>query len=214
MINREVRNRCIGASEIAAVCGLDSYTTAMDLYLSKRYGFEGAPSARARKGKHLERGILAMYAEDTGRTVQYLDETHQSEGYPFLAVTPDALCENEPRGVDAKLAGPDRRDEWGETEEDLPARVLCQAHAYLADYDYEVWDIAVLVGFDDFRIYTIHRERELEEIMLDLAAAFHRRYIAGDEIPDIGGSTLATRWLQQTYPKHKKPDMRPATEAE
>jgi predicted phage-related endonuclease len=40
---------------------------------------------------------------------------------------------------------------------------------------------------------------------------WHTRYIVGDERPPIDGSRDATRWLQQAFPVHQRPDMREAT---
>ena len=62
-----LRKSGIGASEIAAVCGVDPYRSALDVWLVKtgrKPGFAG--NAKTRQGQALEGPVLDMYHEDTG----------------------------------------------------------------------------------------------------------------------------------------------------
>ena len=84
----------------------------------------------------------------------------------------------------------------------------------MAGMDYDMWDVAALIGEGSPRVYTLDRDQEAERVMLARVEEWHRRYIIGDERPAIDGSEAASIWLQQAFPTHKRPDLRPATETE
>jgi predicted phage-related endonuclease len=155
-----------------------------------------------RLGKYFEKGIISYYSELTGRETEFVDQTRRDPERPFMVWTPDAICRNEPRGVDAKLVSWDQRHLWGETSNDIPARIQCQCHWYMAAEDYWVWDVAALLGANEPRIYTIERDLEIEREMLARAEEFWKRHIIGDEQPPIGDSDESARYLRERFPRN------------
>jgi predicted phage-related endonuclease len=209
----ELKRTRIGGSEVAPIFGIDDFgSTEFSVWYRKKGGGQGEDSGdnqRAMVGKALEPGILDLYTRITGRKVEYHDRTIVDPARPYMAATPDALCIGERRGVDAKLVYWDQHKLWGETANEIPHRVVMQAWWYMAAFDYDVWDICALVGLDP-RVYTIHRDREAEQRMLEHVERWHAKYILGDAIPPLGRSADAARWLQRMYPNHKRPDLREA----
>ncbi len=216
MIDHDLRNLGIGGSEVAALFGADEFKTAFDVWAYKKGGlkYAEAPNIRMLVGKCLERGVLDLYTHITGRKLEYCDVTSRNPERPYMVYTPDALCVDEPRGVDAKVVFWDQRRKWGLDADQIPLRVVFQCYWYMAAMSYPRWDVCALVGEGEPRIYTIERDLEAEGIMLERVEEWYCRYILGNERPPIGNSDEAARWLQQAYPTHKRPDLRTATPEE
>ena len=214
MIDPAVRDLGIGGSEVAAIFGCDEFRDAFDVCASKKGGLpRQEPNMRMVVGKILERGVLDLYTHITGRPHEYCDITSRHPERQWMVYTPDALVPGERRGVDAKVVWWDQRKAWGFEANEVPLRVTFQAAWYMAALDYDAWDICALIGGDP-RVYTIERDKEAERVILARAEEWYRRYLLGDERPPLGNSETAAAWLQAAYPRHKRPDMREANEAE
>jgi predicted phage-related endonuclease len=212
MIDHELHRLGIGGSEAAALFGADEFKDAFTVWAQKKGGLPPEPpNVRMIVGKALERAVVDIYACMTGRAVDFCDKTQQHPTRPFQIYTPDALCVNERRGVEAKVVFWDQRNKWGWRADEIPYRVTIQAYWYMAAMDYDVWDVVALIGEGLPRIYEIRRDVEAEKVMLEKAEAWWRKYLVGDERPPIGNSEEAAQWLQLAYPTHKRPDMREAT---
>jgi predicted phage-related endonuclease len=215
MIDPEIRRRGIGGSDVAAIFGADEFKDAFSVWAVKKGGlkFDPKPNIRMLVGKYLEEGVLKLYSHFTGRAIEYCDETSQHPERPWMVYTPDALCPAERIGVDAKVVAWDQRRQWGETADDIPLRVQFQCHWYMAALDYDRWDVCALMGEGEPRIYTVERDREMEDKMLADVEAWYLRYIIGDERPPLGGNEDTAQWLKQMYPRHVL-DLRHATAEE
>lgn len=212
-IDLELRQQAIGGSDIAAILGCDPYRDRFSLWAQKRGELPPAePSLRMQLGKDLEQGIVQHYSRLTGRPTRWVDTTYQHPERPWMVYSPDAVCTNEKRGVDAKLVGWDQRHKWGASADDIPEGVQLQAHWYMDAMDFPLWDIAALVG-NDLYIYTLERDVELERAMLAEAEEFYRRYLIGDERPALGATDASGDWLKRRFPRHRA-DIRAANEQE
>ena len=81
---------------------------------------------------------------------------------------------------------PFSRAQWGEPGSDqVPMSYLCQIVWYLAITGIEKADLAVLFGNADFRIYSIHRDRELENLVLEKAHHFWHEHVLKDIPPPV-----------------------------
>lgn len=215
-MNPELRRMSLGGSDIGAIFGADENRDAFSVWWSKkgRSADRDEPNERMLVGKALEQGVLSLYTHVTGRKVEYHDRTMIHPTRPWMAFTPDALCTEERRGVDAKVVFWDQRYKWGQSADEIPDRIQMQCWWYMAALDYDQWDVAALIGEGLPRIYTIHRDQEVEKAMLERAREWHARYILGDEHPPMSGSDECHRWLQATFPNHRRPDIREADQFE
>lgn len=216
MVDLELRRHGIGASEVGAIFGVHPWLTAFSLRAEKRGEIpRREPDMRVRLGQAFEVGVLSLYSYATGREVDHCGHTMQHPERPWMVYTPDALCRGERRGVDAKVTHWDQRNKWGETADEIPEYIQLQCWYYMAALDYDVWDVAAMViGEDAPRIYEIPRDREAERAMLERVEEFWVRYIQGSEQLPIDGSDAASAWLQQRFPRHRRPDLREATRPE
>jgi len=162
----------------------------------------------------LEPAVLELYSILTQREVMQPKTTYAHPTRPFMVYSPDGLVKGEKRGVDAKVTFWDQRKKWGWDADEIPIRVTMQCWWYMAAYDWDEWDVAALLGDGLPRIYTVKRDAQAEQVMLTVAETWWRKYLLGDEVPPMGNSPDASRWLQAAYPDHKRPDLREATPAE
>jgi predicted phage-related endonuclease len=213
-IDRELRQQGIGASEMAALWGLHPYVTRYTLQMRKKHpaAFETPETDWQAIGHILEEPCLQIYSLLTKRRARYLNVTQRHPKYPVVG-SPDGLCEDEPRGVELKVYADESRRFFGPHQDELPDFMKVQCHVYMAMLDIPVWDVFVLLAGRP-QIYTVWRDRELEDAMIEQASEFWCRYIEGDEELPIDDPDAAERYLQWRYPTHARPDLRIATTEE
>jgi len=77
-----------------------------------------------------------------------------------------------------------------------------------------VWDVIVLIGGNDDRIYTIRRDMDLEAEIVSRLSAWWQRYIVNGEDHPIDGSDAAAGYLSDRFPEDKAPRIGADTEAD
>lgn len=174
----ENRRTGIGGSEAAASLGLSERTTALHVYLSKRG--ELAPSednAATLWGRLLEPVVRQHYAERTGRVVTQPREMLRHPKYSFVIGHPDGLTEG--RGYEGKTARTDRG--WGEPGTDqIPQDYVLQVQHYMLLTAIPVFDVAVLIGGQDYRQYEVPADPELQEMILEAEHDLWQRVERGE----------------------------------
>jgi len=168
----------IGGSESAAALGLSRWTTPLRQYQKKIGEVGPEPDNPAMYwGRKHEATILQEYAEQTGRVIHHPGGTLLSEKYPFMHYTPDGLAEDG-RLIEAKTAKSDAA--WGEPGTDeVPEEYLIQVQHGMIVTELPVADIPVLIGGNDYRIYTVPADPELQAMIIEGLREFmdrvHRR---------------------------------------
>ena len=172
------RRSGIGGSDAAAVLGLNPYKTAYQLWLEKTGQVEPEDISgldRVRFGIKLEQIVADEYAERTGRTVHRVNTTLRHAEHPFMLANIDRRVVGERRGLECKTVDKDVakfNPEWGEGGDAVPTSYLLQCQHYLAVTGWDAWDLAALVGGNEFRLYTIERDESLIAMMEEAEAAF------------------------------------------
>lgn len=176
------RQTGIGGSDAAAALGLSKRKTALQLYLEKRGELEEEQPAEDDEfiwwGRALEPIVRQKYAETTGRVVMLPHGTLHHPVHHFMLAHVDGLIDGEPRGYEGKTAF--RSTGWGEEGTDqIPREYLLQVHHYLTVCNFEVWDVAVLIG-RRFQVYEVPRDREMSEMLIAVEGDFMRRVAEGN----------------------------------
>jgi putative phage-type endonuclease len=208
----EIRKTGIGSSEIAAICGLDPYRRAIDVWAEKlglTPPFEG--NRFTKWGQRLEAPIADQYAEDRSVVLVQVG-TLRHPKHAFMVDTPDRIAlrsgtstadrENwervvEIKNVSARLAG-----KWGH-DDDVPEEKLVQCAWHMAVTDLDRCDLAALIGGNDDRCHTLHRDRELEERLIDAGARFWTDHVLSREPPAIDGSDSWASFLKRQFPREQ-----------
>ena len=125
------------------------------------------------------------------------------EGLRFLMLaTPDALCSNgDTWGLEAKSAGQRTSHRWGEAGTDeVPQEYLFQCAWCMATVERPFWDLAVLLGGNDYREYRIARDTEFERQLIELATRFWTDHVEAGVPPPPDASESAKALLARLYP--------------
>jgi len=201
----EERRTGVGGSDAATVLGLNPFTTAYELYLDKLG--EAPPEdedflKEARYwGSVLEQPVCDRYAEETGFKVQKANQLIRSKEHPFMIANIDRKVVGEDRkiGFEAKTAA--RPDGWGEAGSDeIPPYIMLQCQHYLAVTGYDVWDLAVLIGNRDYRMYRINPIETIIEQLIEAEEEFWDR-VENKVAPDPQWqSSATTRLIKNLYP--------------
>ena len=135
-----------------------------------------------RWGTLLEDVIAKEYAQVTGYDVGVEPNTIYHPKYKFLGANIDRWVDrwvnNGTHILECKTAGFNKGKEWGDSGTDqIPESYLVQVAYYAAICDVPKVDIAVLIGGQDFRIYTYERNKELEEKLIKIACNFWHNHI-------------------------------------
>ncbi len=210
------RRTFLGASEIAAVAGLNPYKTALDVYLEKvgrAQPFAG--NQFTEWGLRLEEPIAQKYAETTGFEILKPVSSARREGW--MGASPDRLivpagrpldlrldlAEAFDRGLEIKRFGEYRGDDFGVpgTDEVAPD-VAAQCHWSMMVTGIRAWDVAVLLGQADFRIYHLVYNSDIAGRLYDLGFQFWHENVLADVEPAVDGSNSAHRYLHLKYAVH------------
>ena len=173
------RKNYLGGSDLAAIAGLNPYRTALDVYLDKTSNDISQDTNSAMHwGNLLEDVVAKEYAEVTGQIVWEEKKVFRHKEYKFLGANIDRWVGDREYVLECKTAGFNRSKEWGkEGTDEIPENYLIQIAYYAAICDVPKVDIAVLIGGNDFRIYTYTRNRELEDKLIKIACNFWHNHI-------------------------------------
>lgn len=203
----------LGGSDAGPILGVPSFKKPFDVYLEKiGLADPREPSEHMEWGLRLQPAILAEYAARTGATL----EPERFVGHDKLkwfGGTPDATVAGKKIGVDAKCVRW-ASAEWGEPGSDqVPAYILVQCHHYMTLMDYDAWDVAALFSGARMGVYTIRRDKEMSDIILERLADFWERHIVPQIPPEVDGSDAARKLIQRLYPATTR-EVREATAEE
>jgi putative phage-type endonuclease len=197
------RRTTLGASEIAAVAGVNPYATMHNVWLAKCRGVEVESNEAMELGTLLEPVILAIYANRYGLTLARGQYTLGPE--PWMSATPDArrsdggLCE-------AKLVGLRSIYQWGagntddQESDEVPLHYLAQAQWQLACTSEPFVDISALLG-TEFRSYRIRPNERVQQGLRDRGREFWERYVLTGTPPPVDASEGARAMLKALYPR-------------
>jgi putative phage-type endonuclease len=200
-----VRRSGIGGSDIAKIVGQSKWGGPMDVWLEK-IG-QSAPlieTERMRWGKILEDAVAREYAHKVGRKVRRANQTLRaaSAGWRMAHIDRAVIVPaGDPRrGLECKTADHFASSDFGEEGTDqVPPDYALQCHWYLGVTGWDVWDLAVLIGGNQHRIYTIERDDELVELLFTAADDFWHNHVVPRVPPPIDGTEASRRYLESQH---------------
>jgi putative phage-type endonuclease len=205
---RALRRNGIGGSDAAKVAGLHPSGQPLQTYLEKRGELPDADldSEAAYFGLALEDFIAQEYAQRSGRKVRRVNRMLKSKQHPYMLANIDRDIVGERRGLECKNIGAhmlnnERWGTWGEDGSDqVPEHYYLQCAHYMAVLNYDVFDLAVLIGGQQFRIYTIERDDELIRHLIEIEGEFWQRVLTGQR-PEWNYASASTgNLLKRLYP--------------
>ena len=198
-----IRQKGIGASEIAAVAGLSPWAKPIDIYLRKLGMGEAIDSHHIDRGNFLEPAIIKWYAHKYKRTVES-SPTLQHPKHPIVIATPDAISTDEHgvrRVVEVKAPGFRTAREWGPAESDgVPDYYRCQVMWQMAATGLKEAEVVAFID-GDIQRYTVPWHQEFFDLMLRMAEEFWESHVVRRRPPDADGSTNYSEFNAQRFPE-------------
>jgi putative phage-type endonuclease len=217
------RRKGIGGTDVAAICGVHPYCSPAKVFAEKLGLVETPENAPMRWGRRLEGAVAAEYGECEGKKVILLSDqivARKVDGVDLFgspdavvwptAPTPDdlltveAAIANAERGLEIKTASPWAKG-WGDGGADIPQHYFVQCQWYMAMTGLKLWDLAVLIGGSDFRIYRLQAHERLQATLIEKAIAFWKNHIEPQIMPDPDASADFRKAVEARLPARAEP---------
>jgi putative phage-type endonuclease len=193
------RRKCITGTDIAAICGLSRYKTKIGVWLDKlNLSPEVVENEAMKWGTLLEPVIAQRYAEENNFKL----EKGSFIVNGIYGGTPDYLTKD--RLVEIKTSGFHSASRWGEAGSDqVPEEYFCQVQWYMMLTDRSIADIVVLIGGQDYRVFTVKRNDVIINHLIKAARSFWENHIVTELRPSIDGSDSSSEYLTSFFPKSR-----------
>lgn len=182
MQTQRLNTHGIGASEIAAIAGLNPYASPWDIWLRKTGQKPDVEATQAIEwGHRLEPAIRQAYADKTSAIIHVPETSIYHNDREWARATPDGIVlSGEPSNpislwthlVQCKNVGHWVEKSWSDAP---PAYVQLQEQWEMDITGLARADVAVLIGGNDFRIYTVHRDDKMIGDLVAIADDFWRK---------------------------------------
>ena len=143
------RKSGIGGSDAGAICGLNPYRTAIQVYTDKRTDeIEEFDNEAMREGRDLEEYVARRFMEETGKKVRRANAMFYDEEKPFMLADVDRMIVGENAGLECKTASPFSADKW--EDDKIPLSYQIQCYHYMSVMNADRWYVAVLIYGTEF----------------------------------------------------------------
>jgi putative phage-type endonuclease len=197
------RRKGIGSSDVAAIVGMNPWKTAFDVWVEKRGLVEQQPASVSMKvGRAVERAIAEEYQSVTGRLVRWQGDVQQVDpAEDWRRCHPDGLLMYEDGGLECKHVGARQVSRYGPSGTDiLPEEHVIQCVWMMSITKRQFWDLTAWLGPRDLRIYTILRDVELEENLVDRCRRFWTENVLGNVAPDVSPEQADAEFFKKRFP--------------
>ena len=192
------RKQGIGGSDAGAVCGLNPYRTAMQVYQDKiTEETEEIDNEAMRQGREFEDYVAKRFMEATGKKVRRANAMFYDEKHPFMLADVDRMVVGENAGLECKTASPYMADKWENGK--IPLSYQIQCHHYISVCNAEAWYIAVLIYGREFKYYRIERDEEILADLVGIEEDFWKNRVSARVMPDPDGSKLADSVIAEYF---------------
>jgi len=194
------RQKGIGGSDVAAIMGISSWKTPLDVYLEKTLPVPAsddfeliADKPELARGRRCEKYILEEYAEKTLQTLTP-GRLIRHPKYPFLQGHVDAFVEGyEGVVVEAKSVG-GSPSTW---ENEIPAYYKTQVAHYAMITNCERVDVPVLFDRWQYACFSYYRDPQFESQIMQACLAFWYNHVLKENPPEPRNLND----VQSLYPK-------------
>lgn len=192
----------IGGSDAGAVCGLNPYRTAIQVYYDKTSdSIEEIDNEAMRQGRELEEYVARRFCEASGKKVRRANAMFYNEKNPFMLADIDRMIVGESAGLECKTASPYSEEKW--RDDKIPLSYQLQCYHYMSVCNADAWYIAVLIYGRDFKYYRIERDDEVIENLIRIEKEFWNEYVLKQVIPDPDGSKTADAAIAERFKESK-----------
>lgn len=192
------RKKGIGGSDAGAVCGLNPYRTAIQVYHDKTSDeIETVDNEAMRQGRAFEDYVARRFMEAAGKKVRRSNAMYYDEKNPFMLADIDRMVVGENAGLECKTASPYMADKWKDGK--IPLSYQIQCYHYMSVCSADAWYIAVLIYGREFKYYRIERDEEIIRDLMKIEKTFWEENVLKRIMPDPDGSRLADQIIAEYY---------------
>lgn len=188
----------IGGSDAGAICGLNPYRTAMQVFQDKiSDDIEELDNEAMRQGRELEDYVARRFMEATGKKVRKANYMFCSEEHPFMLADVDRMLCGGRIGLECKTASPYLADKWEDGK--IPLSYQIQCFHYMAVCNADAWYIAVLIYGREFKYYRLERDEEMIADLIQIEKNFWENYVQKHIMPEPDGSKAADSVIAEYF---------------
>lgn len=192
------RRTGIGGSDAATVCGLNPYSSLLQLWADKTGRLDDMPDNEAmRVGRDLEEYVAKRFCEATGKKVRRRNAMFQHDTHDFILADIDREIVGENAGLECKTTNAFAKSDFENGE--IPLYYAVQCRHYMNVMGYDKMYLAVLVLGKAFYWFEIPYDASEGEALIELETRFWDKYIVPDVRPNPDGSESAERVLEKIY---------------
>lgn len=194
----KIRKSYIGGSAASAVYGLIPWRSTLDVWMEKRSDeVRDEPSYRMMLGNKLEQTVADLFEEKTGKKVRRNNQMMVSEEHPFMLADIDREIVGEEAILECKATSGWSRDQWKDGM--VPIGCQLQVQHYMAVTGASLAYVACMIGFEDFVIREVERDKETIGLLVDFEKRFYEGLKDPNWMPDPDGSSAYTEALRLKY---------------
>ncbi len=194
----EYRKLGIGGSDAGAVCGMNPYRTAIEVYQDKTSKeIEEFDNEAMRQGREFEDYVARRFTEATGKKVRRANAMYYDENHSFMLADVDRMVVGENAGLECKTASPYSADKWEDGK--IPMHYQLQCYHYMSVMNADAWYIAVLIYGREFKFYRIERDEQIIADLIRIEKDFWESNVKKGVIPSPDGSKIADSVIAEYY---------------
>ena len=195
---KALRHKYIGGSDAAAVVGMNAWVSPYALWAEKTGrlpGFEGNLATEV--GTYLEEFVAHKFAQETGKKVRKSNQSWFNDQYPWAIANIDREIVGEDAGLEIKTTSELNLKKFKGGE--YPANYYVQCMHYLAVTGKSRWYLAVLIGNREFKWFTIERDEDEINALMDAEKKF-KQLVDSNTPPQADGASSTSDTIFTLYP--------------
>ena len=197
------RKQGLGGSDAGAVCGLNPYRTAIQVYQDKTTDeIEDIDNEAMRQGREFEDYVARRFMEATGKKVRKANFMYYDEEHPFMLADVDRMIVGENAGLECKTASPYMAEKWADGK--IPLSYQIQCLHYMSVCKADAWYIAVLIYGREFKCYKIERDEEMLADLIQIEKDFWENHVLKKVLPKPDGPELADSVIAEYFKKSRE----------
>lgn len=195
---RKWRKRGIGGSDAGAICGLNTYRSAIDVFVDKtKEGVDETDNEAMRVGRDLEEYVAQRFCEATGKKIHKVNVMMQNEDFPWMLANVDRKVSGENAYLECKTANAYKASEWVDGK--CPESYEIQCHHYMAVTGADAVYLACLIMGIDFVIVKIERDESIINDLIKIESEFWNEHVLKGIMPPPDGSDAAKEVINEIY---------------
>lgn len=195
------RNKGVGGSDVATICGLNKYKSPLQLWLEKTGQVDPVEAGEAAYfGTLLEPIVRDEFTRRTGLRVDTINSMLKHPVFDFMLANVDGIVidqDNSKAIFEAKTASVFKSEQWEDNK--IPEEYMLQIQHYMAVTGFNKTFVACLIGGNKFIHKEIERDDELIDMIIQLEFNFWE-CVKNNVPPKIDGSDSCSDLMNRLYP--------------